>query len=237
LAEEEHLEQAAQASFTPVHERLMDAIAASRDSSVRKPGKFGWPAIFRMEARGRTLLAHCALAFIVVFAAASGGHYVGYHRNTTALPVQSIIDDYHAGLRNPLPYEFVADDPATAAAWLSRQLGMKVHLPSPKQAGIKLLGARHHRLHGHPVAQTHYLKNGTHVALYQIHAPRYGLGDLDEVEIKGHLYYIKNSGLCNMVIWRVDDNVMAMVSPFAMRESLLLAQAMRTNSRALPEYA
>jgi hypothetical protein len=213
----------------------MDAIAASREEHSHQANKPGLLGIFRWGQGSRALIAQCALVLMLMLAA-GGGHYLGYHRATTALPVQSIIDDYNAGLQNALPYEFVADDPATAALWLSRKLGIKVHLPTPAQAGVKLLGARRHHLHGHPVAQTHYLKNHTHVALYQIHAPRYGLSGLDEVEMKGHLYYIKSSGQCRIVVWRVDDNVMAMVSPLAMHESLLLAQAMRDSSHPLPSY-
>jgi anti-sigma factor RsiW len=174
-----------------------------------------------------------ALAMMMLFAVGIGGHQWGKMSSGEVLPVQSIIDDFDAGLRDPSPFEIATDNPAETATWLTRKLGIKVRLPAPHRAGVKLLGARGHQLYGRPVAQTHYLKDGTRVVLNQIHAPRYGLSGLTEVTSGGQTFFVKDCGAYRLVVWRADDNIMALVSPLAMREALLLGDAMRDTSSTL----
>lgn len=222
-----------QAAFAPVHQSLMNA--ASRDGisqefalpkSQRLWGNFAW--------RHATL--RLAMGAVLLVAVGWGGHQVGRARaqsETRVLPVQSLVDDFDAGLRSPSPFEFVAMRPGDnqqAARWLSRHVGAPVHLPSPARAGVQLLGARRHTLWHHSVAQTHYLKNGVRVALYQVREPRCGLPHMDEVKLRGRVFLTSNNGQYRVVAWRAGDIVMTLVTPLAMRESLQLAANLRSDS-------
>lgn len=223
---------AAAVSFTFTHTRLMQAIEASAPPrrkalrlSVVKWLGFEWavPGVRSF-----------ALAISLLIAVGVGGHQLGTRHAAHVLPVQKLVDDFDAGMRSAAPFELVADDSTTTESWLSQSLGMKVHLPTPQRAGVRLLGARRHHLEDRPVAQAHYMKGNVRVALYQMRAPRYGLPELDEVQVHGRLYFTKDCGPYRAIVWRAGDNLMTMVSPLAMRDSLLLASAMRDNTPREP---
>lgn len=229
LAQEaQQIAPAAAATFTFTHAKLMQAIEASTPLR-RKPSPWHLTRWLGMEWAIPTARSFI-LATLLLLGVGMGGHQLGTRHAARVLPVQKLVDDFDAGLRSPAPFQLVADDPKTTESWLSQNLGMKVRLPAPKRAGVKLLGARTHHLEDRPVAQTHYLKGNVRVALYQMRAPRYGLPDLDEVQVHGRLYYTKDCGPYRAIVWRAGDNVMTMVSPLAMRESLLLASDMRDNT-------
>lgn len=226
--EAEALAPATARSFQVTHGRLMEAIAASAPArparTYRMAGASWWGAAwFRPVARNLALAA-------VLIAAVMGGHRLGEVHSARAMPVQKLVDDFDEGLKSPAPFELVADNSKTTETWLSQSLGMRVRLPAPQSAGVKLLGARRHHLADRPVAQTHYLKGNVRVALYQMHAPRMGLNDMDEVQVNGRSFFWKNCGPYRAIVWRAGDNIMTLVSPLAMRESLDLASAMREST-------
>jgi anti-sigma factor RsiW len=245
LADEEPtIAQEANFAFAPIHARLMDAIEASqrgpsrtqnaeRESGNSNSALRAHRSAFEWLWSSRRLPAlRLMLATLVLLAVGLGGRQLGHWHTARALPVQLLVDDFDAGLRSSIPVELVADNPQAASKWLSRKLGVQVRLPALNRAGIKLLGARRHHIAGHPVAQTHYLKDGVRVALYQVHAPHYGLSGLNEVEFNGCLFFIRNFGNYHAVIWRSDDNLMALVTPLARHEALQLAAAMRASTTA-----
>jgi anti-sigma factor RsiW len=237
--EMKQLAPAAQAAFDPVHTRLMDAIQRSRREDVAfdgLPGVTGRapsrqlrrPPVF---SRHRQPVLMAAMVVVLTLAAGLGGHQWAQRGAGDVFPVQCLADDFDAGLKDPSPYEFVSQDPRATARWLTHQLGMPVHLPATEKAGVRLLGARRHQLHGRPMAQTHYLKEGMRIALYQVQAPKYGLGGLNEIGGPGRRhFYFKDCGGCRVVLWRVDESVMAIVTPLSIHEALDLAGAIRAAS-------
>lgn len=228
LVEAQQMAPATTASFTFTHTRLMQAIEASAPPR-RKLSRVSVVKWFGLEWAVPTVRSF-ALAASLLVAVGIGGHQLGMRHATHVLPVQKLVDDFDAGMKSSTPFELVADDSKTTESWLSQSLGMKVRLPTPQRAGVKLIGARRHHLEDRPVAQTHYMKGNVRVALYQMRAPRYALPDLDEVQVHGRLYFTKDCGPYRAIVWRAGDNVMTMVSPLAMRDSLLLASAMRDNT-------
>jgi len=246
LAEEEtECAPEARAAFAPVHSRLMNAIDQSRryEMPVLTPGvdELASTGLDTAPVRRRFRLSlpwpryrqtwAAAMVLALIFVAGLGGHQIARQGTADVFPVQCLADDFDAGLKSPTPYEFVSHDPEATAQWLSAQLGMPVRLPSPERAGVKLVGARRHVLRGRPVAQTHYIKDGQRVALYQVLAPKYGFSGLNEVRGNGrrHFFY-KDCGGYRVVLWRSGENVMAIVTPVAIHEALQLATAIRENS-------
>lgn len=206
----------------PNDERRHEAARRSSSGATSRmwPGRLLWP-----DAKWRV-----GLALLLASAVGFGGHALGRARAGRELPVQSLADDFDAGLHSSTPFEFVADDSQNervASQRLSRQMGLPVRLRLARQSGVRLLGARRHSLWNRPGVQTHYIKNGVQVALYQIREPRCSLNDLDETEIDGRLYLTGVRGAYRIVAWRAGDNVMTLVSPLAMKDALHLARDLR----------
>jgi hypothetical protein len=250
--EQEAQEPAVAASFAPIHARLMDAIqttprhaTASRLSSRRRARarlvRTRRIIALRQHAL-RAALERCAGGWstpwlrwatpvLLMALAGWGGHWLGSTRaEADVLPAQSLLDDYAGNLQHPAPLEGKANDAPATAAWLSRRTGMKVRVPAPQRAGVKLLGGRSHHLHGHAVAQTRYLKNGKRVALYQIHAPSYGLSNLAAVKLDGRTFFLRDTGTYRLIAWRSGESVMALVTPFAPADALRLASVIRAST-------
>jgi anti-sigma factor RsiW len=242
--------QEAREAFTLTHAHLMNRISEDTLSheapdalpafSPVKP----WPweksrlkqqrvsAIEKHLSRFRKPVLRWAVAGVLICGAGVSGHYMGQMNPTHELPVQSLINDFDSGLKSPTPLEFIAqksDDAHAAAGWLSSHIGISVHVPSVSEAGAELIGARRSLLGSNPVSQTHYLKNGVRVALYQVREPRYSMGGFEEVQLDGRIFMTKKSGDYRVVAWRSGENVLTMVSPLELHESLTLAQAMRTS--------
>lgn len=244
-ADEDKLGHDAAQSFSPIHNKLMEAIEASQ--SPAPAPSFRAEDIFAPVSSQRRLLARrartpqfqWALGLCLVAAVAGGSHELGRFRavsDTANLPVQSLVDDFDEGLRSPSPFDFVAyrpEDNQHAAAWLSQSVGAKVQLPAPTRAGVRLLGARRHTIEDRPVAQTHYSKDGVPIALYQVRAPAYGLAGMNEVRIGSHVFMTSNRGNYRVVAWRAGEVIMTMVSPLGMERSLQLADALRNNQDPL----
>jgi hypothetical protein len=237
-------ERDAHDSFAIVHGRLMQAIEESQmpaqqgnatvasqalqQSKDSHDRHFFLQGIFRHGPVLQWLTTFALIAVVGI-----GAHQAGRAGAGRVLPVQSLVDQYDASLKSPAPFELIADntqDPKTISKQWSRHLGMKVHVPAPKRTGVKLLGANRHLLWDRPVAQTHFLKDNVRVALYQVNEARCGLNGLDEVNVGGKVFLTGNHGAYRVVAWRADDNVMTMVSPLAMSESLKLAKAMRDSN-------
>lgn len=239
--EDKAVGQAADGAFSTSHRQLMNAIASSHNSAPAmeaaptpatvRPLKLRRPLWAR--APWTLVLQRTLAAAMLMVSMAAAGHAVG-HRGARILPVESLIDDFDASLRSPAPFDLVADNPRSTSDWLAHRTGMRVTLPAGLHAGVKLVGARGHVLWGRTVAQTQYLKNDTRFALYQIRAPRSGLPALEEVKLNGRTFFVHNRGGYHAIIWRSDENVMAVVSPLATREAMLLADAIRNDNGATP---
>jgi anti-sigma factor RsiW len=235
--------QEARSAFVSIHTRLMQEITAEQDSSPSLQSEevtTSHKAFNRARAKrrfrvlGQRPALQWALALLCMSAVGFGGHRIGSRSASKELPVQSLVDDFDAGLHSATPLEFIADenlDNSAVSQWLSQRVGMKVQLPA-RHAGTKLLGAKRHPLWNRPGVQTHYLKNGIHVGLYQIRDPRCALANMDEVEIKGKLFLVGVHGPYHVVVWRNGDDVMALVSPLRQNESLRLASLMRTPGKS-----
>jgi hypothetical protein len=191
---------------------------------------FDWT---RRTAKAQAMFLPYALATVMLCVVGLAGHQIGRRQEMWALPVQSLVDDFESGLKSPVPLDYVSPDSGDAKAtahWLSRQVGHKVLLPAPGKSGTRILGARRHELWGRAVAQAHYIKNGVHIALYQIHEPRAGLRDMQEAEFKGRTYLAARRGNYHVVVWRKGDDIVTMVSPLERVASLRLAAALRDAS-------
>ncbi len=207
--------------------RLSAALAPSRASGrcVQVLGDVWGP---RVNAAARYAAAACVLALGVV-----GGHKVGRQSGPTALPVQSLMEDYASGLGPNAPLEVSARSEDDTSRWLSQQMGRRVSLPAASRVGAMLLGARRCIVEGRPSAQAHYLKNGVRVTYYQIHAPHLGLSGLGEIRSGGRSYFTQKLNGCNLIVWRSDEDIMAVVSPLEMPASLSLAHSMRDSTPVL----
>ncbi len=177
-------------------------------------------------------IARYAAAACVLAAGVIGGHHAGRESGPRALPVQSIVEDYASGLGPSAPLEVSARSTGDTSRWLSKHMGRRVSLPTASRVGATLLGARRCTVEGRLSAQAHYLKNGVRVAYYQIHAPHLGLAGLGEVRSGGRSYFTQNLNGCNLIAWRSDEDIMAVVSPLEMPVSLSLAYSMRESTPA-----
>ncbi len=258
-AEKARLEIGAQEAFTPTHNLLMATIEsnvteAREQLSSRALSRF---PLFKPLSLGRNPAWRWASVTAVLMTTALGSHSIGYYHalralsspaassenalpssiiatspNLRVLPVQSLVNDFDVSLRRQTPLEFVADERESTQMIghkLQNQLGVAMHLPIKPRSGAKLLGARRHSAWNRTGVQVHYVKDGVRIAVYQFREPSCGMGDLNEVEWKGQLFLTGQRGAYRIVVWREDDDVMAMVSPLAMRqhESLLLAEDIR----------
>jgi hypothetical protein len=232
--------QAAQDAFSSVHSRLMNAI--EEDMARTAPAWRNWAlklwkkfdqlsqSTFLFSRSASLATARYAVMIVLFFAVGLTGHRIGSLQGAQALPVQLLVDDFDLCLKSATPLEYVATDSNNAkpvAHWLSAQVGHKVLLPAPTRSGTRILGARHHELWGHSVAQAHYIKDGVRVALYQIHEPRAGLKGLQETEVNGRTYLATRRGNYHVVVWRKGDDIVTMVSPLKKVASLRLAAALR----------
>jgi hypothetical protein len=232
-------------AFATVHVRLMDAVEndvvarrASQESTppeLPRAGNSSWLQLLQSlcdspRARVHAPVARFAGALLVLIAVGLGGHHFGRQQNARALPIDSIVSDFDAGMKSPLPLDFISadvSDARPAAHWLTAQVGHKIFLPAPGKTGTQIVGARRHELWGRPVAQAHYLKNGVRVALYQIREPRAGLKGLRETRVHGRTFMTAEKGDYRVVVWRKGDDIMTMVSPLQRESSLRLAAVLR----------
>ena len=224
-------------TFTTVHERLMEAITASRqlDGDNEADGRRGrnWHGPRDSHGRGgrglqlRSVLRY-VFAALLFLAAGIGGHQLG-RKQIPVLPVSWLVEDFVNSLKSPEPLDLVDGNNHDAAAWLKSNTGIRVHLPSQSETGMRLLGARRGNVNGTTVALTHYEKNGVRLVLYQLNAPRVALDGLDQVNLNGRAYFTQDYGAYHVVAWRSGDNVLAVVSPFPVSEALQLAVHMRTH--------
>ena len=234
LLREEAQSSDAAAAFASTHARLMSAIETD---AKPKTSRFQLRLNeFRRNvstaAWGITALRWAVPALLIIFAG-WGGHFLGSSRaDADVLPAQSLLDDYKGGLLHPAPMEVRASDAPTTAKWLSRRTGMKVRVP--QRADVKLLGGHAHHLKGHEVAQTRYLKNGRRIALYQIHAPSYGLSNLTVAKLDGHTFFLHDNGEFRLIAWRSGESVMALATPFSTADALQLANAIRNSPEMQP---
>jgi hypothetical protein len=225
---------AARDAFVPVHRRLMNAIEEENPARVAPMRRRLTDLFERVLVTSRRAssfsAARYAVALLLFIAVGAAGQRIGREQGAQALPVQLLVDDFDSTLKSAAPLEFVAADSKDAkpvAHWLSARVGHKVLLPAPARSGTRILGARHHELWGHSVAQAHYMKNGVHVALYQIHEPRAGLKGLQETEVNGRTYLAAQRGHYRVVVWRKGDDIVTMVSPLEKTAALRLAVALR----------
>lgn len=235
-----------QAAFVPMHARLMERIAddtaATFVGAAPLPTPRRWPwnnaAMQRKPiSPWRRMALGAAMASLLVGSTWSA-HEMGRQRSPHDLKLQPFVDDFDMGLKSPAPFEFTAYDASgntaeavrvahEAAHWLSARAGIPIAVPPARAPGLTLIGARHSFLGERPVAQAHYLQSGVRVGLYQVRDAGVGLGSLDPVKIGQRTYLTANRGPYRVVAWRSGEDVLALVSPLAMRESLQVAQQLR----------
>lgn len=221
-------ELAIHASFSAVHGSLMEAISASRSGAAAPPqGRRPWhwtPALILQRQNA----PRYALAVVLFLAAGVGGHQIG-RRAVPVVPVATFVADFDASQSAPEPLELVGSNTKATASWLKDSTGIRVHLPSEKDTGMRLLGARHSTLNGTLVALAHYEMKGVRVVLYQLYAPRFALEGLNENVIGGRSYFTQDYGHNHVVAWRSGDNVLAVVSPLPVTQTIRVAVRMRTH--------
>lgn len=236
------------AAFAPLHTRLMERIAEDTAVTFLEEAPLSptrrWPwnnaeAFARKPYRAAQRLAWSAVFATLLVGTTWSAHQIGRGSSPHDLPVQEFVTDFDNGIKSPAPFEFTALDVAgnnaqsaaiaarDAASWLSARAGMTIEVPAARAPGLKLIGARHLMQGERSVAQAHYLQNGVRVALYQVRDARAGLGSLDAVQLGRRTYFTSNHDPYRVVSWRAGEDIMALVSPLAMRESLLLAQRLR----------
>jgi len=222
------------ATFSTVHQRLMEAITASRelDGEERLPPHRRSDTLWPREKNHRSSAWRSAVkyvfAMLLFLAAGFGGHQLG-RKTVPVFPVSSLVEDFDNSLKSPEPLGLVGDNNHAAAAWLRGSTGIHVHLPSQSATGMHLLGARRGDVNGTTVALTHYEKNGVRVVLYQLNAPRVALDGLNQINLNGRAYFTQDYGAYHVVAWRSGDNVLAVVSPLPVSDALQLAVQMRTH--------
>ena len=251
IVEEEARNHEDGGAFDAIHQKLMDEIEASipvvspesvapLNPKTRRKARFQtalhqwneWCSAVWRGSWSRCAPLRLSAAFLVLVSVGLGGQQWGRQRavaEADQLPAQSLVDDYVSGL-DTHPLEIAARSSRQTAHWLSRRVGHHVHIPETRTIGARLLGARLHSVQGRASTQTHFLKNGVRLTLYQIHAPHSGLGELGEVQWNRQSFFTGQYGICRLVAWRRDDDIMALVSPLAMREALLMAGSMRENT-------
>jgi anti-sigma factor RsiW len=194
----------------------------------QSPRHSRWNALLNGPwSRRARLGVRYAAAACVLAAGVLGGHTAGRQGEGNELPVQSIVQDYAAGLGAGAPLEVSARSEGDTSRWMSQRMGRPISVPEASRVGAMLLGARSSTVQGRPSAQVHYLKDGVRVAYYQIHAPHLGMAGLGEVRSGGRSYFTQRLGNCSLIAWRTDEDIMAVVSPLAMPDSLSLALSMR----------
>lgn len=227
---------AAQESFLPTHDRLMQTIAASRELAPETPPVVTnvrhqvWPQgwLLGSPRHPRLLASFKAAIMVACLAGAVAVGRASAYREVPYLPMGEMISRYDLRMRDTQAVDLPGTDVRQVEEMVNRGSKMRVILPYPEKIGARLLGVRQEDVDGIQTVESQFESGGKRFVLFQTWAPRHALRFVTEKRVGKQTFLLRELFGYRMVAWRQHDSVLAVVSKQDWSESLALAERMRS---------
>ncbi|MBI2844659.1 MAG: zf-HC2 domain-containing protein [Armatimonadetes bacterium] len=143
---------------------------------------------------------------------------------TATVQIAGLLADYRQYVDKPNPAQMASANAEVVSAWLSKELGFRVHAVDLSNRGITLLGGRRCELNGAPLAFLFYEKGETRITVYQIKGARFALEKLDTKLCNGHKLHVGRFGNTTLVACQSGDRTVVVIAELETEELIPIVQ-------------